>query len=107
MPEHLLTEYACVYSKILGSEAQAAAAGKRSYAFDIAVSQGSGRSNVVLRTPGTEEDVKLMQERGIGFSHHVIAITSDGLDGISRRALGSTGIASTVLLEKSSTESVL
>jgi len=104
VPEHLLAEYACVYSKILGSEAQAAA-NKRSYTFDIGVPQGSERSTVVLRTGETEEDAKLMRDRGIGFSRLFIATSSGDLEG--RRALGSTGIAATILLEKSGTRSVL
>lgn len=99
-PEHLLAEYAGVYSKILGSEAQAAP-DNRSYTFDIGVPQGPERSSVVVRTTETDGDTTLLHERGIGFSYLVIATSSDSSDGQSRRALGPTGIASTVLLETS------
>jgi len=100
VPKHLVTEYAQVYSKILGSELQPATE-QNSHVFDIGVPHGSVRSTVVVRAAETEEDIKRMQERGVGFSDLVIAIKSDDLGGETRRSLGSTGIESTIWLEKS------
>ena len=100
VPKHLQTEYARVYSKILGSKLEPVA-GENSDTLDIGVHQGLARSTVVVRAAETEKDIKRMQERGIGFSDLVIAIKSDGTGGKTRRSLGSTGIESTIWLEKS------
>ena len=100
VPKHLQTEYARVYSKILGSKLEHVA-GQDSHTLDIGVPQGSARSTVVVRAAETEKDIKRMQERGIGFSDLVIAINSNGPGGETRRSLGSTGIESTIWLEKS------
>ena len=100
VPKHLQTEYARVYSKILGSKLEPVA-GQNSHTLDISVPQGSARSTVVVRAAETEKDIKRMQEKGIGFSDLVIAIKSDGPGGETRRSLGSTGIESTIWLEKS------
>ncbi|KAJ0352832.1 hypothetical protein KNSL1_002412 [Colletotrichum chrysophilum] len=100
VPKHLLTEYARVYSKILGSKFEPAA-GKSSYTFDIGVPQGCSRSTVVVRAAESEKDIKRMQERGIGFSGLVLAVKGDAPGGDAKRPLGSTGIESTIWLEKS------
>jgi hypothetical protein len=101
VPAHLLTEYARVYSKILGSELKPAAdAWQNSYTLDIGVPQGPARSRVVVRAAETERDVQRIQERGIGFSDLVIAVKSDDTGGETRWPLGSTGIESTIWFEK-------
>lgn len=102
VPKDLQAEYASVYAKILGSpvEPAAAAAGQNAHTLDIGVPQGSVRSAVVVRAAESEGDVKRMQERGIGFSDLVIAIKSDGPGGEARRPLGSSGIETTIWLEK-------
>lgn len=100
VPKHLQAEYASVYSKILGSKPEPAA-GQNSHTLDIGVPQGSARSTVVVRAAETEQDIKRMQERGIGFSDLVIAVKSDGPGGEKRRPLGSTGIESTIWLQGS------
>ncbi|KAI0870152.1 glyoxalase-like protein [Hypoxylon argillaceum] len=99
VPKHLQTEYALVYSKVLGSKAEPAA-GQNAHVLDIGVPQGSARSTVVLRVAETEKDIKRMHERGIGFSDLVIAIKPDSSGSDMRRSLGSTGIESTIWLEK-------
>ena len=101
VPKHLQIEYTRVYSKILGSDPEPGPAGQKSYILDISVPQGSVRSTVLVRAAETEQDVKRMQERGIGFSDLVIAVKSDSPGGEERRPLGSTGIESTIWLEKS------
>ncbi|KAI0817334.1 glyoxalase-like protein [Xylaria sp. FL0064] len=104
VPKHLTAEYAQVYSKILGSRLEdpaAAAEQQNSHVLDISVPRGSARSTVVVRAAETEHDIKRMHERGIGFSDLVIAVKSDGPGGEMRRPLGSTGIESTIWLEKS------
>lgn len=100
VPKHLQTEYAHIYSKILGSKLEPAG-GQNSHTLDIGVPQGSARSTVVVRAAETEKDIKRMQERGIGFSDLVIAVKSDGPGGETRRSLGVTGIESTIWLQKS------
>ncbi|OAL53590.1 glyoxalase-like protein [Pyrenochaeta sp. DS3sAY3a] len=99
VPKHLQSEYASVYSKILGSDLEAEA-GQNSHNLDIGVPEGSARFTVVVRAAETEKDIKRMQERGIGFSDLVIAVKFDGPGGETRRPLGSTGIESTIWLEK-------
>jgi hypothetical protein len=98
VPKHLQTEYARVYSKIMGSKLEPIV-GQDSYTLDIGVPRGSARSAVVVRAAESENDIKRMQERGIGFSDLVIAVKSDGSGGEMRRSLGSTGIESTIWLE--------
>ncbi|KAI1737401.1 glyoxalase-like protein [Xylaria scruposa] len=100
VPEYLEAEYARVYSKILGSRLEPAAA-QNSHILDIGVPQGSTRSKVVVRAAKTEHDIKRMRERGVGFSDLVIAVKSDGLGGEMKRPLGPSGIESTIWLEKS------
>lgn len=99
VPAHLLTEYARVYSKILGSGLEPAA-GKNSYTFDVGVPQGSARSTVVVRAAESERDIQRIKERGIGFSDLVIAVKFDGPGGEKRWPLGSTGVESTIWLER-------
>ncbi|KAI0967843.1 glyoxalase-like protein [Xylaria arbuscula] len=100
VPKHLQTEYARVYSKILGSQLESAVK-QNLHILDIGVPNGSARSTVVVRAAETEQDIKRMQERGIGFSDLVIAVNSDGPGGEKKRPLGSAGIESTIWLEKS------
>ncbi|CAI6341866.1 unnamed protein product [Periconia digitata] len=100
VPKHLLAEYTLVYSKILGLQPETAA-GLSSHSLDIGVPQGSSRSVVVVRAAETEQDVRRMQERGIGFSDLVIAVKPDGSGRETRRSLGSAGIESTIWLEGS------
>ncbi|KAI0108708.1 glyoxalase-like protein [Nemania sp. FL0031] len=100
VPKHLQTEYACVYSKILGSKLEPAT-GQNLHTLDIGVPQGPARSTVVLRVAETEKDIKRMHERGIGFSDLVIAVESDGSGSGTRRPLGFAGIGSTIWLEES------
>jgi hypothetical protein len=101
VPEHLQTEYAQVYSKILGSKIEPTAAEQKSHTLDIGVPQGSTRSSVVVRAAETEQDIQRMQERGIGFSDLVIAVKSNDPGDGMRRPLGTTGIESTIWLEES------
>lgn len=98
VPEQLQAEYARVYSKILGSEIETGAE-RNAAVFDVGVPQGSARSRVVMRAAETDDDIKRMEERGVGFSDLVIAVPSDSLGGGNRRALGTTGIESTIWLE--------
>ncbi|KAI1293427.1 glyoxalase-like protein [Xylaria venustula] len=100
VPKHLQTEYAHVYSEILGSRLEPAVE-ENLHILDIGVPHGSTRSKVVVRAAETEQDIKRLQERGIGFSDLVIAVKSDGPGGEKKRPLGSTGIESTIWLEKS------
>ncbi|KAJ3494041.1 hypothetical protein NLG97_g4339 [Lecanicillium saksenae] len=98
VPKYLLTEYAATYGKVLGSNL-APTDGQGAHVLDIGVPHGPTRSTVVVRAAETEHDVRRMQDRGIGFSDLVIAVKSDGTGGGTRRALGSTGIESTIWLE--------
>ncbi|KAM3481565.1 hypothetical protein MY8738_004402 [Beauveria namnaoensis] len=99
VPSHLRAEYAAVYAKVLGSKLEPAD-GQGAHTLDIGVPQGPTRSAVVVRAAETEHDIRRMQERGIGFSDLVIAVKSDGPGSGARRPLGSTGIESTIWLEK-------
>lgn len=99
VPKDLQSEYALVYSKILGSNPEPVS-GENSHTLDIGVPQGPSRSTVVVRAAETEKDIKRMQEKGIGFADLVIAVKSDAPGDETRRALGSTGIESTIWLEK-------
>ncbi|EJP61947.1 glyoxalase-like protein [Beauveria bassiana ARSEF 2860] len=99
VPSHLRAEYAAVYAKVLGSKLEPAD-GQGAHTLDIGVPQGPTRSAVVVRAAQTEHDIRRMQERGIGFSDLVIAVKSDGPGSGARRPLGSTGIESTIWLEK-------
>ncbi|CCT76194.1 uncharacterized protein FFUJ_14173 [Fusarium fujikuroi IMI 58289] len=99
VPKDLQTEYAVVYSKILGSELKATGE-KNSHTLDLGVPQGPTRSAVIVRAAESEHDVKRMEERGIGFSDLVIAVKSHGPGGEKKRQLGSTGIESTIWLEE-------
>ncbi|KAK2046779.1 glyoxalase-like protein [Colletotrichum somersetense] len=99
VPKQLLTEYARVYSKILGSEFEPAA-GQSSYTFDIGVPRGYSRSTVVVRAAETERDIKRIEERGIGFSDLVLAVKADAPGGDQRFPLGPAGIESTIWLKK-------
>ncbi len=101
VPKHLQTEYATVYAKILGSKLEPVTGGQGPLTLDIGVPQGPTRSTVIVRAAETEHDIRRMQERGVGFSDLVIAVKSDGPGGQKRRPLGSTGIESTIWLEKS------
>ncbi|OJJ03882.1 hypothetical protein ASPVEDRAFT_85305 [Aspergillus versicolor CBS 583.65] len=100
VPARLLTEYARVYSKILGSELEPVT-GQNSYTLDIGVPQGSVHSKVVVRAAETERDIQRMQGRGIGFSDLVIAVKSANPGGETRWPLGSSGIEHTVWLDSS------
>ncbi|KAF9771819.1 hypothetical protein IL306_010517 [Fusarium sp. DS 682] len=96
----LQTEYVRVYSKILGSEVETTGEGN-SHTLDLGVPQGPTRSTVVVWAAESEQDIKRMQERGIGFSDLVIAVKPDGPGGKNRRQLGPTGIESTIWIETS------
>jgi hypothetical protein len=99
VPVDLLDEYVQVYSKILGSKAEPLS-GSNAFALDIGVPQGSTRSKIVVRAAETEEDLERIRQRGIGFSDLVIAVGADGAGGENKRAVGSSGIESTIWLEK-------
>jgi hypothetical protein len=99
VPQDRLAEYVTLYSKILGSKADFAGddtAGK-SFALDVGVPQGAGRSKVAVREARTEKDLKQMQERGIGFSDLVIATNGQVAEG--KCSFGPDGIESTIWLE--------
>ena len=103
LPKNLLNEYAGVYSKILGSDLSTNAS-QSFYILDIGVPQGSSRSTIIVRAAESANDLKRMQERGIGFSDLVLAIKPKHDDPSGekiKRQLGSSGIESTIWLETS------
>lgn len=99
VPQDRLAEYVTLYSKILGSKPEVAGndSGGKSFALDVGVPHGAGRSKVVVREAQTEKELKQMQERGIGFSDLLIATNGQVAD--EKRSFGLQGIESTIWLE--------
>lgn len=99
VPGNSIEEYAMLWSKIVGSEAEVKedeSAGKE-IVLDVGVPKGGGQSKIVLREAKSEKDLLRMKQRGVGFSDLVIAI--DGQGERKRQQCGTEGIEATIWLE--------
>jgi hypothetical protein len=99
VPSELLSEYATLYSKILGSnpEIQPDNGCGKSFSLDVGVPNDTKTAKVVVREAHSERDLMRVRERGIGVSDLVLNTTAKVEGG--KQSLGHEGMESTIWLQ--------
>ncbi|KAK0647083.1 hypothetical protein B0T16DRAFT_414667 [Cercophora newfieldiana] len=104
VPKPQLVDYAYAYSLITGARSvpvvrEGSPNEPSAYTLVIGAPERRRYSTIVVHAAETDEDLRRMQERGVGLSELAIGIKAHGPGGKKAWQLGPTGIESTIWLQ--------